>query len=60
MNDDNGIRVRVKRVLTNNTILLEAKVVHGLVNRLLDLLPVRSSLDEFIHVLEDSLSSRTF
>ena len=40
-------------MLANYTIFLEAKVVHGFVNRLFDLLPVRSSLDEFIHILED-------
>jgi len=40
-------------VLANYTIFLEAKVVHGLVNRLFDLLPVRSSLDELIHILCD-------
>ena len=46
-------------VLANYTVFLEAKVVHGLVNCLLYFLPIRSSLNEFIHVLED-ISIRRF
>ena len=61
MNGDNSSRVRVnKYVLTDNTIFLKAKIIHGLVNRLLDLLPVRSSLNKFIHVLEGTVSPRKF
>ena len=46
-------------VLANNAIFLKTEVVHGLVNRLFDLLPVGSSLNEFIHILED-ISTRNF
>lgn len=51
---------RLYSVLANNAIFLEAKVVHGLVNRLLNLLPVRSSLNELVHVLEVSISTGKF
>jgi hypothetical protein len=47
-------------MLTNNTILLKTKVVHGLINRLLNLLPVRSPLDEFVHVLGERISTDGF
>jgi len=59
--DDGGSgRVRTnKRVLAYYTVLLKTKVVHGLVNRFFDFLPVRSPLDEFVHVLED-ISIRKF
>ena len=43
-------------ILTNNAILLKTEVVHGFINSFLDLLPVRSSLNEFIHILPDGVS----
>ena len=61
MNGDNSGRVRIhKGILANDAILFKTKVVHGLVNRLFNLLPIRSSLNEFIHVLEDRISTRRF
>jgi len=48
----NSNRVRTnKYVLANNTIFLEAQVIHGFVDRFLNLLPVGSSLNELIHIL---------
>ena len=44
--------------LGNNTILLEAKVVHSLIDCLLDLLPIGTALNEFIDILHPmSISS---
>lgn len=37
--------------LRDNTVLLETQVVHGLVHYFLNLLPIRPSLDELIHIL---------
>ena len=59
-NNNESDRVRNDRcVLANYTIFFEAKVIHGIVNGLFDLLPVGPSLDEFIHVLE-GISIRKF
>ena len=42
--------------LTNNTILLETKVIHSFVNRLFNFLPIRSSLNKLIHILGENVS----
>ena len=34
-----------------DTILLETQIIHRLIDSLLDLLPVRPALDEFVYVL---------
>lgn len=36
---------------THDTVLFEAQVVHRLIDRLFNLLPVRTALDELIHIL---------
>ena len=58
-----GVKVRVRsmrksithinyyNMSTNYTIFLEAKVIHRFVHSLLYLLPVSSTLDEFVDVL---------
>ena len=43
------------RALADDAVLFEAQVVHRLVHRLLDLLPIGPSLDELINVLEADL-----
>lgn len=40
----------------DHTILLEAKIVHSLVHRFLDFLPVRASLNELVDILRDKLT----
>jgi hypothetical protein len=37
--------------LANSTVLFKTQIVHCLVNDFLDLLPIRTSLDEFVNVL---------
>lgn len=44
---------------TNNTILLETEIIHRLVNRFLNLLPIRSMLDELVYVLCSLLAKVT-
>jgi hypothetical protein len=46
-----------KTFSTDNTILFETQIVHRLVNRFLDLLPVRPALDKFVYVLVKFSSS---
>ena len=59
--DNSPSRVQInKSLLADDAVFLKAEIVHGLVNRLFDFLPVGSSLNEFIHVLEDAISARSF
>ena len=38
-------------ILTNNTVLFETQIIHGLVHCFLYLLPVGPTLNEFINIL---------
>ena len=40
---------------TNDTVLLETQIIHRLVHRFFNLLPVRPALDELVNVLRESV-----